>query len=201
MREALARKRFLWRMRREVKPHLFKRFGEGSIICPPAVIRSHHRISLGDNVFIHDRVWLSVVEEHLGQRFEPELTIGDRTNLGRDNYIACVGKVEIGNDVLGGVRVLIADTYHEYSDPHTAIAYQPMADPEPVKICDGVLLNVNVAILPGVTVGERSYIGAGAVVTKDVPPNSVVVGNPARVIRRYDHDREQWVGADELVGH
>jgi acetyltransferase-like isoleucine patch superfamily enzyme len=188
-------------MRRQVKPDRFAAFGNNSVIVPPAVIVNHHRISIGDDVMINDRVWMSVVEHYRGQDFEPSLTIGDRTKLGRDNYIACVGRVEIGNDVLGGVRVLIADTYHEYQDPDTAIAYQPMAEPQPVRIGDGVLLNVNVAILPGVTVGERSYIGAGAVVTRDVPPNSVVVGNPARVIRRYDHERSEWVDADQLVGH
>jgi len=188
-------------MRRQIKPQRFASFGKDSVICPPAVILNHHRISIGDNVLIHDRAWLSVVEHYRGQDFEPSLTIGDRTNLGRDNYISCVGRVEIGNDVLGGIRVLIADTYHDYRDPDTPIAYQPMAEPQPVRIGDGVLLNVNVAILPGVTVGERSYIGAGAVVTRDVPPNSVVVGNPARVIRRFDRERGEWVDGDEVVGH
>ena len=48
-------------------------------------------------------------------------------------------------------------------------------------------------MLPGVTIGARSYIGAGAVVTRTVPPNSVVVGNPGRIIRHYDRDAGRWV--------
>ena len=192
-RAAFAQRLFAWRMNRAVHPERFASFGERSAIVPPAIIRSPHRIHIGDNVLIHDRVWLSVVEEYHGQRFEPTLTIGDRTVLGRDTYISCVGQIDIEHDVLAGDRVLIADTYHRYQDPDTPISLQPMADPEPVRIETGVLLNVDVSVLPGVTIGARSYIGAGAVVTRTVPPNSVVVGNPGRIIRHYDRDAGRWV--------
>jgi acetyltransferase-like isoleucine patch superfamily enzyme len=192
-RSLLEQRIFAWRMRRAVHPERFASFGKHSAIVPPAIIRSPHRIHIGDNVLIHDRVWLSVVEEHLGKHFEPTLTIGDRTVLGRDTYISCVGRIDIEHDVLAGDRVLIADTYHRYQDPDTPISQQPMADPEPVRIETGVLLNVNVNVLPGVTIGARSYVGAGAVVTRSVPANCVVVGNPARIIRHYDREAGRWV--------
>jgi acetyltransferase-like isoleucine patch superfamily enzyme len=192
-RSALENRLFAWRMRRAVHPERFASFGENSAIVPPAIIRSPHCIHIGDNVLIHDRVWLSVVEEHLGRRYQPTLTIGDRTVLGRDTYISCVGRIDIEDDVLAGDRVLIADSYHGYEDPDTPISMQPMAEPKPVRIETGVLLNVDVNVLPGVTIGARSYIGAGAVVTRSVPPNSVVVGNPARIIRHYDRDAGRWV--------
>jgi lipopolysaccharide O-acetyltransferase len=198
--EELRRGLFALRMRHHVKPRQFASFGHRSAIVPPAVVVNPHRIHIGDNVLIHDRVWLSVVESYRGQQFEPTLRIGARTVLGRDTYISCVGSVEIEDDVLAGDRVLIADSYHDYRDPHMAIAYQPMAEPRPVRICTGVLLNVNVSVLNGVTIGARSYVGAGAVVTRDVPPNSVVVGNPARVVRRWDAEREEWVDGDGTVG-
>jgi acetyltransferase-like isoleucine patch superfamily enzyme len=143
-------------------------------------------------VLIHDRVWLSVVEHYRGQELQPRLKIGDGTVLGRDTYISCVGSIEIGPEVLAGDRVLIADSYHDYRDVETPIKYQPMAEPRPVRIERGVLLNVNVCILPGVTVGEGCYIGAGAVVTRDAPPHSVVVGNPGRVIRFWDAQAGEW---------
>jgi acetyltransferase-like isoleucine patch superfamily enzyme len=184
---------FAWRMRRAIHPERFAAFGERSAIVPPAVIRSPHRIRIGNNVLIHDRAWLSVVEEFRDQRFEPWLTIGDRTVISRDLYVSCVGSVEIGADVLIGDRVLLTDTYHRYDDPHTPVSQQPMADPQPVRIEDGVLLNPGVSILPGVTVGARAYVGAGAVVTRSIPANCVAVGNPARIVRHWDHDGERWV--------
>lgn len=189
MRERL----FAWRMRRAIHPERFAAFGNRSVIVPPAVVRSPHRIRIGDNVLIHDRAWLSVVEEFQDQRFQPSLVIGNRTVFGRDLYVSCVGSIEIGDDVLGSERILIADTYHGYEDPRKPISRQPMADPEPVKIGDGAMLSANVCVLGGVTIGERTYVGAGAVVTKSVPANCVVVGNPAKIVRHYNEDMGRWV--------
>jgi acetyltransferase-like isoleucine patch superfamily enzyme len=191
---AAARERlFAWRMKRAIHPERFAAFGERSAIVPPAVIRSPHRIRIGDNVLIHDRAWLSVVEEFQDQRFEPSLVIGNRCVFGRDLYVSCVGQIEIGDDVLASERVLIADTFHGYEDPSAPISRQPMAAPQPVKIGDGAMLSANVCVLGGVTIGARTYVGAGAVVTKSVPPNCVVVGNPARIVRWYDHDSGRWI--------
>jgi acetyltransferase-like isoleucine patch superfamily enzyme len=184
---------FAWRMRRAIHPERFGSFGERSVILPPAVIRSPHRIHIGDNVLIHDRAWFSVVEEFLGQRFDPHFSVGDRTVIGRDMYVSCVGRIEIGADILIGDRFLVADTHHRYDDPDTPISKQPMSAPEPVSIGDGCHLSVGVSVLAGVTIGARSYVGAGTVVTKSVPPNSVVVGNPGRVVRHYDHASGEWV--------
>ena len=187
----------LWlaRQRRAVGASRFGSFGEGSAFGPPAVIRSPHRIFVGERVFFHEGAWLSVVEEHNGTRYEPRLEIGDRTLFGRMAYISCVGHIRIGSEVLAGDRVVIADSYHQYEDPDVNIVHQPMAPPEPVVIEDGVMLGIGVCIAGGVTVGARSYVATNAVVTRDVPPNSVVAGNPARILRSYDRAAGVWVDA------
>ena len=63
----------------------------------------------------------------------------------------------------------------------------------PVKVGDYTHLGTNSTIMAGVTIGERCQIGAGSVVTKDIPPYSVAVGNPARVVKRYDFEKKEWV--------
>ena len=63
----------------------------------------------------------------------------------------------------------------------------------PVKIGSNTHLNTNVIVLAGVTIGQHCQIGAGAVVTKDIPPYSVAVGNPARVVKRYNFEKKEWV--------
>jgi acetyltransferase-like isoleucine patch superfamily enzyme len=171
----------------------FAAFGARSVISPPVTVRSPHRIEIGERVFVMPGAWLSVIEEHAGEAYEPRLCIGDRVQLGRHAVIACVGSVEIEADVLTGDRVFIGDTSHDYRDPHTPVARQPMIDPKPVRIGRGAFLGIGAIVLSGVTVGENGYVGAGAVVTADVPERSVVVGNPARVIRRWDEARGAWV--------
>jgi acetyltransferase-like isoleucine patch superfamily enzyme len=187
----------LWlaRQRRAIDAKSFGALGRDSVFGPPAVVRSPHRIFVGDKVFFHSGAWLSVVEEHMGRTYEPRLEIGDRTLFGRDAYISCVGNIRIGREVQAADRVFITDTYHDYADPDRSIIFQPMADPEPVVIGDGAFLGIGACVMAGVTIGERAFVGAGSVVTRDVPPNGVVAGNPARLLRTYDPERGLWVDA------
>jgi serine acetyltransferase len=172
-------------------PSAFASFGDGSWIVPPARVTSPECISIGTGVVVHEHAWLSVVAAVEGVR--PSLRIGDHCSIGRMCHIACVGEVDIGRHVLAAERVFIGDTYHDYADPDTPVMHQPMAHPAPVRIGDGAFLGIGSVILQGVTVGERAYVAAGAVVTSDVPSGFVVVGNPARHVRRWDTDAQEWV--------
>lgn len=200
---AEARKR-LWQARQRLllRPREFAHFGAGAGFQPPVTITGRDRISIGARTFFHSGAWLSVVEEHAGRRYDPRLTIGERCLFARQVWISCVGEITIGDEVLVGDNVLITDTHHEYEDPDTSIMRQPMAPPRPVRIGDGAILNTGCVITAGVTVGERAFVAANAVVTADVAPNTVVVGNPARPIRTYDREQGRWINLrdDRLAG-
>ncbi|MSY44417.1 MAG: acyltransferase, partial [Actinobacteria bacterium] len=99
--------------------------------------------------------------------------------------------VIIGDDVFTGHNVYITDANHGYEDVEQPIGRQ-FSPPQPVSIGSGSWLGHGVIVLPGVAIGRNVVIGAGAVVTSDIPDFSVAVGNPARVIRRYFPDRG-WV--------
>jgi acetyltransferase-like isoleucine patch superfamily enzyme len=182
----LEERRYLRRASREVGWERFAAFGENSMIHPPALVIGHRHIRVGRDVVVHPGAFLSVVDEDSGQRYDPSLVIGDRVRIGFDMVIGCCGSVEIGDDVLTADRVYIGDTFHQYRDPSRPVAQQGLGDPRPVSIGRGAFLGINSAILPGVTIGEGAYVGANAVVTRDVPPHSLAVGNPARVVRRWD---------------
>ena len=171
-------------------PSAFGSFGPGSYIVPPARVTMPEAIHIGAGVTINEHSWISVVEAVPGHT--PKLTIGDGTIIDRMLHIACVGEIEIGEDVLIAERTLIGDTYHDYTDPDAHIVKQAVA-PRKVTIERRAHLGLNVIVMPGVTIGEEALVGAGAVVTRDVPPRTVVVGNPARVVRRFDPEREEWV--------
>ncbi len=175
----------------------FGALGGGSAFARPVTIIGPDRIFIGEGTFFHSGAWLSVVSEYAGRSHEPSLRIGDRCLFTRDVWISCVGEITIGDEVLVGDRVLITDTYHEYEDPDTSIIRQPMAPSKPVRIGDGVLLNTGCVITAGVTVGDRAFVAANAVVTRDVAANTVVVGNPARAIRTYDRAKSAWVDIEE----
>lgn len=174
----------------------FASFGARSWIEAPATVSSPHRIHVGEDVIVRARAWFSVQEEHYDRRYTPTLRIGDRTQIGHDSVLACISEIVIGDDVLASDRIFVSDTYHDYRDPGRAVLYQPMVEPQAVKICDGAFVGVNAVILPGVTVGEHAYVAASAVVTKDVAPRTVVAGNPAQVIRRWDEEAQAWIAEE-----
>ena len=110
------------------------------------------------------------------------IEIGDDTGLNRDCWIA--NDTIIGDDVMMGPRVTILSGSHEFSDTTRPMREQGATPRRPVRIGNDVWIGTQSIILPGVTIGDHSIIGAGSVVTKDVEPWTIVGGNPARMIRR-----------------
>lgn len=107
--------------------------------------------------------------------------IGNNSGVGRGCEIN--NGVTIGNNVMMGPDVLIYTQNHRTDRTDIPMMQQGFQEVKPVVIEDDVWIGARVCILPGVRIGEGSVIGACAVVAKDVPPYSVAVGNPARVVK------------------
>lgn len=110
------------------------------------------------------------------------LKIGNNSSIGPYSYIGCSGYIEIGDNVMMSPRVSIYAENHLFDDPGLTIKEQGVKR-EFVKIEDDCWIAANTVILAGVTIGRGSVIAAGSVVTKDIPPYSVVGGIPAKVIK------------------
>lgn len=126
------------------------------------------------------------------QKLLPNLIIGSNFHATRNLTIQCAGNIIIGDDVLAASDVFIINYNHGMS-PQTCSYLDNKLEISEVIIDNGVWLGNNVIVLPGVHIGEKTIIGAGSVVTKDIPPYSIAVGNPAKVIKKYDFDKKEWV--------
>jgi len=107
-------------------------------------------------------------------------SIGDRTFINYGAVILDVGRVTIGSDVQIGPNVQLLTPIHPMDAAERRAGWEAQ---KPVSIGDGVWLGGGVIVCPGVRIGEDTVIGAGAVVTRDVPPGVFAAGNPCRVIR------------------
>ena len=119
------------------------------------------------------------------------IEIGDYSGIGVDCHIP--SDIRIGNDVMMGPEVLIIgrNQNHRIDNISKPMRLQGYEDALPVVIEDDVFLGARVIILPGIKIGKGAVIGAGAVVTKDVPPYAICAGNPARIIRFRDQADDQ----------
>ncbi|MDD4437864.1 MAG: acyltransferase [Tissierellia bacterium] len=138
--------------------------------------------SLGDYSVIED---FSVINNGVG-----EILIGNYTRIGLGNTI--IGPVTIGDKVNLAQNIVISGLNHSYEDISKNISDQGVST-KIVVIENDVLIGANSTILSGVHIGQHVVVGAGSVVTKNIPPYSVVVGNPARVVKRYDFEKKIWI--------
>ncbi len=174
----------------------FAHFGERSAICfPVAALFGEGAIHIGNGCIVGPYASLSAGVSPDEVPDTPVVRIGDRCVIGKGSAVVGHERIEIGDDVWTGNHVYISDANHGYVDPEQPVGRQ-FAAPRPVSIGSGSWLGHGALVLGGATIGEHVVVGAGAVVTGDLPDYSVAVGNPARVIRRY-LTGEGWVHVDD----
>lgn len=148
-------------------------------------------ISIGKKSDIGDHSVLTAWDKHLGNVYNPEITIGDNCIIGEYAHITAVNRIVIGNGLLTGRRVTISDNNHgDFSKEQLDMmpVLRPLSYDE-VIIGDNVWIGDKATILAGVHIGTGSIVAANAVVTKNVPPYSLVAGVPAKIIKKMDIDQ------------
>lgn len=165
-----------------VNPFIHKR-GKKSCIrrCTRLDVVPWNKFSLGNDSTIED---FTAVNNGVG-----DVIIGDRTRIGLSNTI--IGPVYIGDDVRLAQNVVLSGLNHNYQEVDSPIHVQGIST-EFIRIEDESWLGANVVVVSGVTIGKHSIVAAGSVVTKNVPSYSVVAGNPARVLKKYDFTTKAW---------
>lgn len=118
--------------------------------------------------------------EH-GAHFDSDLTIGDFSGVGIGCNVG--GSVTIGDHVMMGPECVLLSHNHRFDRLDIPMCQQGFSEEQPIHIGNDVWIGTRAIILPGVTVGDHSVVGAGAVVTKDVPPYAVVGGVPAKILK------------------
>jgi acetyltransferase-like isoleucine patch superfamily enzyme len=175
----------------------FAGFGAGSVIkLPPRTIAGGRYVSIGKNCYFGEHLTLVAPDEVNGERYTPRCTIGDNCAFGSANVISCTSSITIEDDVTTSIHVFIGDSYHGYDNVELPVGRQPMRGHAGVVIGEGSFLGIGSAVLQGVHLGKHCFVGANSVVTRSFDDYTVIVGNPARAIRRYDPGSRAWVSVE-----
>ena len=158
------------------EPSQFRRIGSNVIFENGVLVFHPENIELGNNIYVGHNAILKGYYKNL-------MSIGDNTWIGQGCFFHSAGGIRIGENVGIAPSVKSLTSFHKEEGIETPILFSGLDFAE-VIIEDNSDIGIGAIILPGVRVGKAVQIGAGAVVTKDVPDYAVAVGNPAKVIRQ-----------------
>jgi acetyltransferase-like isoleucine patch superfamily enzyme len=170
----------------------------GSYIGYGARVIGSRAISVRGRAYINRDCWMEAVHYFRGQRFSPRISIGRGFSVSDRLHLSCVERIEIGDDCLLGSGVYISDHNHgDYSGPVQSSPDIAPVDRElvfagTVEIGSRVWIGDNVVIIGPASIGDGAVIGAHSIVKGDVPPNSLVVGAPAVVRKRFNVLTSRW---------
>jgi lipopolysaccharide O-acetyltransferase len=160
--------------------HQFEGFGRNSVVHRPMWVFGGHKIQIGANVLILHQTWLSAETPAWG-RPGPALQIGDRVGIRPYCSLSAAESVVIGDDVIIGAYSSVIDSDHTFADGRPNVMHNRLAT-APIRIGRGTWIAERVAVLRGSDIGECCIIGANSVVRGEIPPYSIAVGAPARVV-------------------
>jgi acetyltransferase-like isoleucine patch superfamily enzyme len=139
------------------------------------------RLEVGPQALFEPGVWITAPAP-------ARVRIGAGTFMNLGVMVAAAELVEIGEHCMFANGCFITDASHRYDDPLRPVPWQGFTSKGPTRIGDNVWCGAHVVVTSGVTIGERSVIGANSVVTTDIPPFSIAAGAPARVLRKIEYE-------------
>ena len=183
-----------------IKTKIF--FPKARLIRFPFDIRGKKYIKYGKNFTtgVGCRIEAYNFNNRISDGKNPQLIIENNVQINDYVHLSCAESVIIEDNVLIASKVYVSDLNHgnysslknpEHSCPDEIVKERKIFT-KPVKICQNAWLGENVAVLSGVTIGKNSIIGANSVVSKNIPENCIAVGNPAKVIKKYNFETKKW---------
>jgi acetyltransferase-like isoleucine patch superfamily enzyme len=158
-------------------------------------------IKIGDSVLLDRDVWLNI--PILPKSREPVILLEEGCKVGRRCVISARNRIHFERNVVFAPSVLVMDHNHAFEDVNVPIKRQGITPGGTIRIEEGCWIGFGAAIVCGkgeLVIGRNSVIGANAVVSRSVPPNSVVTGNPGRVVKQFDRSKGEWVlGSNALT--
>ncbi len=173
----------------------YKNVGKAAFVDPTVQVLGWRSVRVGQSTIISEGSWLNV--NHRSGN-EGQIVIGDCSYIGKRNFFTVGRAIHIGAYAMTGVDCHFIGSDHVFNDPMRPYSATETKKTDAIVIGSNCRFGARTTVLGNVNIGHGSVIGAGAFVTKSVPPFSLVVGNPARVIKRFDPISKSWIAAADF---
>lgn len=165
---------------------------KGVVIYPQTILSFLPGLEMKEYSILLPKSRIELIPKYAGVKFNPILRIGKESQIHQNCHLTCAGNITIGNNVIITSNVTITNIIHPHENDITNPINKNKINIKDVYIDDQVYIYNNAVILPGVHIGKHSIIGANSVVRGEIPPYSIAVGNPAKVIKRYNFESQIW---------
>ena len=185
--------RWLQRLLRKGKQ--FPGLGSGAYVDPGVQITGLGCVEVGEGAVIGEGSWLNVNDRQPGNK---AISIGKYTFVGRRAFFTCGSRITVRPYCVLGPECHFVGASHVFADPFQPFLVTGVTSEGVISVGANCFLGARVTLLADCEIGFGSVIGASAVVRGAVPPLSIAVGNPARVIKRFDIQSGRWIPANEF---
>lgn len=186
-----------WNRRREMREaNYFRRrhVGEHSYIDETVQVLGWKQVRIGHHTIIGESTWINVNQR---DGLSPAVIIGDNCFIARRNFFSTGARIAIGDYCLTGPDCHFIGAGHDFSSPLTPVALREVKPDGVMEVGANCWFGSSVIVMKNVHIGFGCVLGAGAVITRSCPPFSLLVGSPARVIKRFDVQKQAWVRSEE----
>ena len=164
------------------------------VIFPQMTINNIKYLNIGKDFYLGRNSKFLFVNNYRGHSYNPSMQIGNNVSIGNRFSAICAENIMIGDNSLLASDILITSENHGIMNPDEILGYadNPLIA-KPVKIGNGCWIGEKATILPGVELGEKCIVAAGAVVTRSFGSYSMIGGVPAKLLKYYDAEKKQWM--------
>lgn len=181
---------------RSIRLKKLLRIGSASYIHPSVQVLGAENVLIGRNSYISQNSWINV-NHRVGN--EVSIDIGNNNWIGRDNFFSSGKSIKFSDYCLTAIGCKFISSSHVIDDPMQPYLTTGTTSDQSIRIGANCFFGAGVTVLGDIDIGHGSVIAANAFVLSNVPPFSVVVGNPARVIKRYSFSKHAWCKPETLL--
>ncbi|SNR49489.1 DapH/DapD/GlmU-related protein [Flavobacterium sp. ov086] len=173
----------------------FRKLGNNVFIKNSMIITPKY-ISVGDNVFVQPNSRIEAVTSYEGVKYSPHIVISDNCTIQQNLHLTCAVSIFLGKNTAIAANVTITDIDHPYENINLPVERQSLRV-NPVSIGEDCKIYNNAVILPGTQIGKHCVVGANSVVFGTFGDYCILVGSPAKIIKRYCFDSSAWRKTDD----